>query len=284
MLCALRHPDGEALRKRIGADSDCVLRAYYTPWEVGVVCPPAPRKACGSGGAARAGRSGAQGGDRARDRFRSTRLPRRPRCRRRFPASGLAAVQAESAREAALSRPAFLGAKGMTPAERGTALHDFMQFSDFSAAADDPEAERRRLVEAKFLTAEQAQAVDLHRVRRFRVAARRRVLGAERVQEQRFIAQVPASSSTRRSRGGRRPCPSFCRGAVDCMFEENGRLYIIDFKTDRCADKAELWRAYGTQLVLYGEAMACVFKKPVAACMLYSFWLGEPVLPETTEL
>ena len=64
------------------------------------------------------------------------------------------------------------------------------------------------------------------------------------------------------------------------MFEEDGGLYIVDFKTDRCADKAELWARYGTQLVLYGEAMARVFKKPVAACMLYSFWLGEPVLPE----
>ena len=113
----------------------------------------------------------------------------------------------------------------------------------------------------------------------------RRVLGAERVyKEQRFIAQVPAKLVNVSLEGEDAALPVILQGAVDCMFEENGRLYIIDFKTDRCADKAELWARYGTQLVLYGEAMARVFKKPVAACMLYSFWLGEPVLPETTEL
>lgn len=286
MLCALRHPDGEALRKRIGADSDCVLRAYYTPWEVGVVCPPAPAEKPAEAAAQPAPADPALKAEieRAIDFVypfaAQTAVPTK------VSASGLAAVQAESAREAALSRPAFLGAKGMTPAERGTALHDFMQFSDFSAAADDPEAERRRLVEAKFLTAEQAQAVDLHRVRRFFASPLgRRVLGAERVyKEQRFIAQVPAKLVNASLEGEDAALPVILQGAVDCMFEENGRLYIIDFKTDRCADKAELWARYGTQLVLYGEAMACVFKKPVAACMLYSFWLGEPVLPETTEL
>ena len=282
MLCALRHPDGEALRSRIGADSDCILRAHYTPWTVDVVYPPAPAEKREEAAAQPAPVDPALRAEieRAIDFVypyaAQTAVPTK------VSASGLAAVQAESARETTLSRPAFLGAKGMTPAERGTALHDFMQFSDFAAAAADPGAELERLVREKFLTAEQAQAVDLRRVRRFFGSPLgRRVLKAERVyKEQRFIAQVPAKLVNDALEGEDAALPVILQGAVDCMFEEDGGLYIVDFKTDRCADKAELWARYGTQLVLYGEAMARVFKKPVAACMLYSFWLGEPVLPE----
>lgn len=80
-------------------------------------------------------------------------------------ASALAAEQAET--EATLSRPAFLSAKGLTPAERGTALHNFMQFADFSAASKDPKAELKRLIEQSYLTEAQANAVDLTRVEKF---------------------------------------------------------------------------------------------------------------------
>lgn len=47
---------------------------------------------------------------------------------------------------ACLSRPAFLIEKGLSPAERGTALHEFMQYADYARAADDLEAEQKRLV------------------------------------------------------------------------------------------------------------------------------------------
>ena len=45
----------------------------------------------------------------------------------------------------ASSRPAFLGKGGLTPAERGTALHQFLQFADWEAARVSPDAELRRL-------------------------------------------------------------------------------------------------------------------------------------------
>ena len=225
MLCALRHPDGEALRSRIGADSDCILRAHYTPWTVDVVYPPAPAEKREEAAAQPAPVDPALRAEieRAIDFVypyaAQTAVPTK------VSASGLAAVQAESARETTLSRPAFLGAKGMTPAERGTALHDFMQFSDFTAAAADPGAELERLVREKFLTAEQAQAVDLRRVRRFfNSPLGRRVLKAERVyKEQRFIAQVPAKLVNDALEGEDAALPVILQGAVDCMFEEDGK-------------------------------------------------------------
>ncbi|MBQ1984833.1 MAG: PD-(D/E)XK nuclease family protein, partial [Clostridia bacterium] len=194
-------------------------------------------------------------------------------------ASGLAAVQAEREGEETLSRPAFLGAKGMTPAERGTALHDFMQFADFTMAAVQPEHELERLVRERFITEEQAGAVDKRRVAMFfKSALGRRILRADNVwKEQRFIAAVPAGLIDSTLIGEDAEQPLILQGAVDCMFEENGQLYIVDFKTDRCYNKAELWGRYGVQLKLYSEAMAQVTGKTIADCMLYSFYMNDVV-------
>ena len=72
------------------------------------------------------------------------------------------------------------------------------------------------------------------------------------------------------------------KDVLECLedvkyLEENGKLYIVDFKTDRCYNKAELWGRYGVQLKLYSEAMAQVTGKTIADCMLYSFYMNDVV-------
>ena len=52
---------------------------------------------------------------------------------------------------AATARPAFLSKQGLTPAERGTALHQYMQFCDYETARTQPERECERLVKQGFL-------------------------------------------------------------------------------------------------------------------------------------
>ena len=279
MLCALRHPNGETLRRRIGAEDDCILREHYTPWKIDTVYTAPPENTVQEAVEAPAPVDPALKARIERELHFVYPYAAQTAMPTKVSASGLAAVQAQRAGETTLSRPAFLGAKGMTPAERGTALHDFMQFCDFTAAAIDPETELRRLVEEKYLTPEQAEAVELRRVRAFFSGSLgRRVLKADKVyKEQRFISSVPAGLVDPSLAPRDAALPVILQGAVDCMFEEDGALFIIDFKTDRCYDKNELWARYGTQLKLYGEAMARVFRKPVAACMLYSFWLNEPV-------
>ena len=44
------------------------------------------------------------------------------------------------------SKPAFMNKAEMTPAERGTAMHTFMQFCDYEKAKDDIETEILRLL------------------------------------------------------------------------------------------------------------------------------------------
>ena len=69
--------------------------------------------------------------------------------------------------------------------------------------------------------------------------------------------------------------PVVLQGSVDCTFIENGRLNIIDFKTDRVEDMEELWRRYILQLKLYAYAMREVTGLAIGEMFLYSTWLSE---------
>ncbi|MFI3206905.1 MAG: PD-(D/E)XK nuclease family protein, partial [Clostridia bacterium] len=68
------------------------------------------------------------------------------------------------------------------------------------------------------------------------------------------------------------------QGAVDCAFIEKGKLYIVDFKTDRINNSEELANLYGIQLKLYAKALENIKKIPVGGCYLYSFHQNKEIL------
>jgi hypothetical protein len=80
-----------------------------------------------------------------------------------------------------------------------------------------------------------------------------------------LFARVRAASAAGRCA---RECPllwrapdgSIVEGAVDVVFEEDGELYILDFKTDR--EPSELKEQYQRQLTLYCRAFAELRRRP----------------------
>ena len=184
-----------------------------------------------------------------------------------------------SAQYAVSSRPAFLSEKGLTPAERGTALHAFMQFADYRKAAADPAGELGRLVERGFLTVEQGGAVEIEKVRAFFSGpVARRILASPRVlREYRFTVEIPAGTVQPELTGKLAEQPVVLQGAVDCAFEENGKLVLVDYKTDRAKDPAELWQRYRAQLALYRLALEQCTGLQVGECLLYSFYLNAAI-------
>ena len=72
----------------------------------------------------------------------------------------------------------------------------------------------------------------------------------------------------------------FLQGIVDCAFEENGGLVIVDYKTDRVRDARTLLEHYSGQMNVYRRAMELCKGLPVRACILYSFALGEAIYVE----
>lgn len=281
LSCALRHPDGRILRDRALAEEDLVLRTdAYTPWDIRVLRPEAAPKE-------------QQAAEPVRAQVDEALLERlRAGLRWRYPyqelagvpskvsASGLAEEESGALQNReSLSRPAFMSQMGMTPAERGIALHTYMQFARYPEASLNPEQERERLVRERFLTQEQGQAVDLRRVSRFFASSLgKRILSAGRVmRELRFMSELPASAVRPQLSQEVAGEPVVLQGVIDCVFEENGALVLVDYKTDRVASPQELWERYHVQLELYAGAVEEMYGLPVRECLLYSFYLNLPV-------
>ncbi len=278
LLCALRHPDGKALRSLAGVSDDVVSPAREH-WKICLVqstgtvegnaqLEPIPKAMP----------------DFAMEKKLAANLDYQ------YPYVALHGVCAKaavselaesafSARFAATSRPAFLYEKGLTPAERGTALHAYLQFADYKAAADDPEEELSRLVAEKYLTPAEAQTVDLDCIKAFFASPlmKRISLSPHYEREVRFSAEIPAGRLKPELKPPMSEESVVLQGAVDLVFEENGSLVIVDFKTDRIRDPLVLWEHYRGQLALYQEELTRCTGKRVKECLLYSFYLNTEI-------
>ena len=71
--------------------------------------------------------------------------------------------------------------------------------------------------------------------------------------------------------------PIILQGAVDCLFEENNRIIIVDYKTDFGKTRQQLADIYAPQLRLYKLAVEQAMGKIVSHCLIYSFGIGEVI-------
>jgi ATP-dependent helicase/nuclease subunit A len=67
------------------------------------------------------------------------------------------------------------------------------------------------------------------------------------------------------------------QGIIDCAFEEDGALILLDYKTDRVHETQTLIDRYQAQLQMYKTAMEQCFHTTVREMVIYSFWLGEEI-------
>lgn len=178
----------------------------------------------------------------------------------------------------AVSRPAFLQAEGLTPAQKGTATHTFMQFADYEKAYACLEQEIQRLTEKGFLTRQQAESLNTDRLAAFFTGPLyRRMTAAERVwREYHFAVTVPAGSLTDLPAAMAQE-PVLVQGIADCVFREGDGLVLVDYKTDRVKTGRELCDRYREQMQFYQNALQTIFGLPVKEMLLYSFHLGGTV-------
>lgn len=65
------------------------------------------------------------------------------------------------------------------------------------------------------------------------------------------------------------------QGIIDAYFEEEGRIVLLDYKTDSVSSMEELWKRYETQMDYYREALESLTHLSVSERRLYSFKLGQ---------
>lgn len=172
-------------------------------------------------------------------------------------------------------RPSFLYSQGLTPAEKGTALHMFMQHSDFRRADANLHEHIAELTEKGFLSVQQAESLDMEKIERlFKSGLMKRILASDKIlREFKFTINIPPTELDPRLSQYKNEYVVL-QGAIDCAFLEDGKYIIVDYKTDKVSDMQTLKDRYIGQLELYRRALQECTQVDVSECILYSIYLG----------
>ena len=178
--------------------------------------------------------------------------------------------------EKILSKPSFIAEQNSAPVARGTAHHKFLQYCNFEQARANLDAELDRLLNDGKLTQEQLDMIDRKTLNEFlSTKLIDRIIASPVVmREKRFTARLKPSVVFDEYKDVETDATVIIQGAVDLAFVEDGKLVIVDYKTDRVRDITKLAGLYKKQLDLYKSAMEQSEELTVKECILCSIHLG----------
>ena len=177
-------------------------------------------------------------------------------------------------------RPKFIQEKELTGAEKGNALHKFMQFADYANLTNNIVGEIERLVEKDFISKKEANALNTNKIKKFVDSPLfHRVMSAEKIyREYDFLAEVGNDVLGEYTDLVKGDCKVTVQGIADCIIIENGIASVIDYKTDYVKSDEELIEKYKIQLLLYkkllSESLGCEVKESI----IYSFCLDKEII------
>ena len=175
-----------------------------------------------------------------------------------------------------MKKPLFMeGIRGLSAAEKGTILHFVMQQLKFEQ--QDLELQLQTIVQKDLITQQQADSVDLNRIRAFlQSALGKRLTQASNVRrEVRFNLEIPCHEVFKEQQWAGQDGSEalILQGVIDCFFEEEDGLVLIDYKTDQLsADRTEeVRRRYRLQIDYYTLALEKLTGKRVKEKYIYFF-------------
>ncbi|MCI8438238.1 MAG: helicase-exonuclease AddAB subunit AddA [Oscillospiraceae bacterium] len=172
--------------------------------------------------------------------------------------------------------PRFLsGQRPLTADQRGTAMHLVLQYLPLDGSGQKTVDE---LLARRLLTPEQAAAVDVAAIDRFLASPLAEELrqAKELEREFRFSLLVPAGMYYPEL--GEED-EVLLQGVVDLYAVSDGKVTVVDFKTDRVTERTlpERVARYRPQLEAYSGALEKILDKTVARRVLYFFHTGNTV-------
>lgn len=192
-----------------------------------------------------------------------------------------------------LRRPKFMEKRSLTPAERGTAYHTVMQHIPLEGSVDPMVVEETlaRLQRVAILTAEQVEAVAPDQIEAFYTneLGRRLIASSWKLREMPFSYMVPAGEAYRgldyMNEAVSELSPEnnkegfseavLIQGVIDCLFREEDRIILLDYKTDSVLEHQggleALKEKYRFQLELYSKALHDILGEPISEIWLYFF-------------
>lgn len=167
-----------------------------------------------------------------------------------------------------------------SPTQKGTALHEFMQFANIFSDNFNINLELVRLVDNQFISPHQATLIDLNKIDIFLSSnIYQRMKSANQLfKEYSFIYEIPIKDIYDDLDNTYDNERLVIQGIADCVFIENDKIIIVDYKTDRTNSSDELIERYYNQMKYYKQAMERVFNLPVNQCILYSLHMGREII------
>jgi ATP-dependent helicase/nuclease subunit A len=165
--------------------------------------------------------------------------------------------------EVSISQPRFLEArKDYSASERGSIMHIVMEHIDPKQfhKLEYLEAYIKELIQRELLLPSEAETVNLLHIQTLaKSELGKRMSSAPLLhREQAFNLLYPYEGTE-----------VIVQGVIDCWFEEQGNVILIDYKTGKNGWKMDL--QYSEQLRLYRAALETILKKHVSESYLYLF-------------
>ena len=178
----------------------------------------------------------------------------------------------------ASSEPAFLSTSGLTGAARGVATHTFIQYADYEKAKLSVTDEIERLRQKGILSETEAQSINVKAAETFFASELLdRIVSSDLVmREKKFTVEVPVSEIYE-------GVDEFSdemimiQGIADCAFLEDGKLVVVDYKTDRLDSEDAFREKYSSQVMIYKKSLEMTTGYEVKETLLYSFHLGKEI-------
>ncbi|UAC49032.1 helicase-exonuclease AddAB subunit AddA [Bacillus aquiflavi] len=186
-------------------------------------------------------------------------------------------------RKPMFNRPRFMQQKSLTPAERGTAMHAVMQHIDLSQPVTELSVTMlvEDMVQKELLTGEQQETIAPETIVQFfeTEVGKRLLKNWQSVRrEVPFSLSIPASTAY--ANWNDEDEPVLIQGVIDCLFEDQNGLILLDYKTDNITERYKrgfseakpiLEAQYRVQIDLYTKAVEQILKRPVLERYLYFF-------------
>ncbi len=173
-----------------------------------------------------------------------------------------------------IKRPDFLNdEKKLSGAEKGTRLHYVIQQLDFEKYEKgiNVAQQLQRMLEREMITEEEMNSIDPNQIALF--------------------LESPLGKRIRRSAMCRREWPFvvekqvevgnvLMQGIIDCYFQEDDSLVLVDYKTDRITgvDPEDWKEKYRGQMSLYEDALEELTGYKIKEKWIYSFFLNKALL------
>lgn len=172
--------------------------------------------------------------------------------------------------------PNFMSGGNLSGAQIGTLHHKYMQFADYN---NDIAAEIERMTLDKKFTEIEARHLNIEKLQKvMNLSVIERIKNSKSVwREFEFMTEIDAKEYDVTLTKEFENEKISLQGVADCVFEENGELVLIDYKTDRVNDVNELAAKYKKQLELYTKPIEKALKMKVKEKIIVSISLGEEI-------